>query len=271
MKTFFYLFTIVIFHLNTNPVQSQSKDVALDLKRPLPLDQKITTGKLKNGLTYYIRENHKPEKRAELRLAVNAGAVLEDDDQQGLAHFLEHMAFNGTRNFAKQEIVDYLESIGMRFGPDINAYTSFDETVYMLQVPTDSAAILEKAFQILEEWAHNVTLDPAEIEKERGVVVEEWRLGRGADARILDKQLPVLFHDSRYAQRLPIGKKEILETAPREAFTRFYQDWYRPDLMAVVAVGDFSKTAIEKLIQKHFSKIKPPKSERERPLYPVPN
>jgi zinc protease len=266
MRNFSYL--LFYFAFIVTSLQGQTNN---ELKNPLPFDPSITTGKLKNGLTYYIRENHKPENRAELRLAVNAGSVLEEDNQQGLAHFLEHMAFNGTENFAKQEIVDYLESIGMRFGPDINAYTSFDETVYMLQVPTDSAAILEQAFQILEEWAHNISLDPAEIVKERGVVIEEWRLGRGADARMLDKQLPVLFHDSRYAQRLPIGQKEILESAPRDAFTRFYEDWYRPDLMAVVAVGDFDKTKIEKLIRDHFSKIKAPKTKRERTLYPVPN
>jgi zinc protease len=271
MKKFLELFIILIFCISTNPLPSQSKNSELDLNRPLPVDSKITIGKLENGLTYYIRENRKPENRAELRLAVNAGSVLEDDDQQGLAHFVEHMAFNGTKNFAKQEIVDYLESIGMRFGPDINAYTSFDETVYMLQAPTDRAEILETAFQILEEWAHHVTFDSTEIEKERGVVVEEWRLGRGANARMLDKQLPILFHESRYAQRLPIGQKEILETAPREAFTRFYQDWYRPDLMAVVAVGDFDKTIIEKLIQEHFSKLEAPKTQRERALYPVPD
>lgn len=277
MKRVVLILTLFIFFFafNSTALHSQKKiqpkNAAADLSKPLPVDPKITIGKLKNGLKYYIRENRKPENRAELRLAVNVGSVLEDDDQQGLAHFLEHMAFNGTKNFAKQEIVDYLESIGMRFGPDINAYTSFDETVYMLQVPIDSAEILETAFQILEEWAHNVTFDAAEIEKERGVVVEEWRLGRGADARMLDQQLPVLFHDSRYAKRLPIGQKEILETAPRETFTRFYQDWYRPDLMAVVAVGDFKKAEIEKLIQRHFSKIKSSKKKRERQLYPVPN
>ncbi len=271
MKKFSGRLIILIFCIVTNPLQSQSKNSELELNRPLPVDPQITIGKLENGFTYYIRENKKPENRAELRLAVNAGSVLEDDDQQGLAHFVEHMAFNGTKNFAKQEIVDYLESIGMRFGPDINAYTSFDETVYMLQVPTDSAEILETAFQILEEWAHNVTFDSTEIERERGVVVEEWRLGRGANARMLDKQLPILFHESRYAQRLPIGKKEILETAPREACTRFYENWYRPDLMAVVAVGDFNKTVIEKLIQKHFSKLEASKPQRERPHYPVPD
>ena len=149
----------------------------------IPPDPQITIGTFQNGLKYYIRTNKKPEKRAELRLVVNAGSILEDDDQRGLAHFVEHMAFNGTKNFPKQEIVAFMESIGMRFGPSLNAFTSFDETVYMLQVPTDKPEVLEKAFLILEDWAHNVTFDPAEIDKERGVIVEEWRLGRGAGAR----------------------------------------------------------------------------------------
>jgi zinc protease len=271
MKRIAFIFFGCLFltAFNSNALHSQTKPA--DLAKPLPVDPKITIGKLKNELKYYIRENRKPENRAELRLVINAGSVLENDDQQGLAHFVEHMAFNGTKNFAKQEIVDYLESIGMRFGPDINAYTSFDETVYMLQVPTDSAAILEKAFQILEEWAHNVTFDPAEIDKERGVVVEEWRLGRGAEARMLDKQFPILFHDSQYAKRLPIGQKEILETAPYDAQRRFYHDWYRPDLMAVIAVGDFETAKISKFIKEHFSRIPKAKAQRKRTFYPVPN
>ena len=161
----------------------------------MPVDDKITIGTLDNGLKYYIRQNKKPENRAELRLALNAGSILEDDDQQGLAHFVEHMAFNGTENFEKQEIVNYLESIGMRFGPDINAYTSFDETVYMLEIATDSASIVNTAFQILEEWASKVSFEDEEIDKERGVVIEEWRLGRGAQMRMLDKQFPILFKD----------------------------------------------------------------------------
>jgi len=243
----------------------------IDLNKTLPVDAKITIGKLANGLTYYIRENHRPENRAELRLVVNAGSVLEEDHQQGLAHFVEHMAFNGTRNFAKQEIVDYLESIGMQFGPDINAYTSFDETVYMLQVPTDDAAIVEKALMILEEWAHNITFDPEEVEKERGVVIEEWRLGRGANARMRDKQFPVLFKGSRYAERLPIGKKEILETAEAEELVRFYKDWYRPDLMAVVAVGDFDRRDIEALIKERFATLPAVEQPRERPWFELPD
>jgi zinc protease len=216
---------------------------------PIPLDPAVRHGVLSNGLQYYIRENHKPAKRADLRLIVDAGSVLEDEDQRGLAHFVEHMAFNGTARFEKQELIDYLESIGMRFGPDINAYTSFDETVYLLEVPTDDTAIMETAFRILEDWAHQVSFEGEEIDKERGVVVEEWRLGRGAQGRIRDKQLPVMFHGSRYADRIVIGDKAILETAAHDTLRRFYRDWYRPELMAVVAVGDFVVTGVEELFR----------------------
>ncbi|TDI83477.1 MAG: insulinase family protein [Caldithrix sp.] len=264
-----FLRFLAIFWFATSIVSAQHANI--DLAQKLPVDSKITIGKLKNGLTYYIRENKKPENRAELRLAVNAGSILEDDDQQGLAHFVEHMAFNGTKHFAKHEIIDYLESIGMRFGPDINAYTSFDETVYMLQVPTDSAKIVETGLQILTEWAHNLAFEDEEIDKERGVVIEEWRLGRGASARMRDEQFPILLKDSRYAKRLPIGKKKILEQAPYDALKRFYRDWYRPDLMAVVAIGDFDKNWIEGLIKKYFSRIKGPEHKRERRSYPVPD
>ena len=238
---------------------------------PLPLDPAVRFGTLDNGLSFYIRENRRPENRAELRLVVNAGSLQEDPDQLGLAHFVEHMAFNGTENFEKQELVDYLERIGMRFGPDINAYTSFDETVYMLQIPTDDDEIEKTAFQILEDWAGGVTFEGEEIDKERGVVVEEWRLGRGANGRIRDQQLPVMFHGSRYADRLVIGEKEILEGAPYDAFRRFYEDWYRPDLMAVIAVGDFDADEIEKHIREHFSGLENPSSPRERVEYPVPD
>jgi zinc protease len=241
-----------------------------ELSASLPLDTAITKGRLANGITYYIRTNPKPEKRAELRLVVNAGSILEDDNQQGLAHFVEHMAFNGTKNFPKQALVDFLESVGVRFGADLNAYTSFDETVYMLQVPTDTPSIVNKAFDILEDWAHLVSFDDAEIDKERGVIIEEWRLGRGADARIRDKQFPIVFKNSRYAVRLPIGKKEIIETFKHDTLRRFYKDWYRPDLMAVVAVGDFDKQEIEALIRKHFSAILKRTTERKRAYYPVP-
>ncbi|MCA9733308.1 MAG: insulinase family protein [Deferribacteres bacterium] len=231
----------------------------------------ITIGTLENGIKYYIKKNAKPEKRAELRLVVNAGSILEEDDQLGLAHFVEHMAFNGTEKFAKQELIDYLELIGTRFGADLNASTSFDETIYKLRVPTDSLEILEQAFEILEQWAHAVSFDSLEIEKERGVVIEEWRTGRGANARMMDKQLPIILKDSHYADRLPIGSKESLETFPRDRLVQFYKDWYRPDLMAVIAVGDFDKTHIEALIKEHFNGVQNPAKERPRPSYPIPD
>ena len=178
-----------------------------DLQKALPLDPAVRIGTLPNGMKYYIRKNSKPENRAELRLAVNAGSTAEDDGQRGLAHVVEHMAFNGTKNFKKSELVDYLESIGTKFGPHLNAYTSFDETVYMIQLPTDKPEILDKGLQIMEDWSHNLLFDSLEVEKERGVVVEEWRLGQGADERMRRAYWPVLFKDSRYAERLPIGKK----------------------------------------------------------------
>ena len=248
----------------------QSGAPAQSANAPLPFDPAVTVGVLSNGMRYYIRENHKPEKRAELRLVLNAGSVLEDPDQRGLAHMVEHMAFRGTKRFANNEISSYLESVGMRYGPDINAYTSFDETVYMVTVPTDTAAIVDKGFQILSEWAHHVAFDPSQIEKERPVVIEEWRLGQGAENRMQNKWFPVLFSGSRYGSRLPIGDKAILETYKHAALRRFYDDWYRPDLMAVVAVGDFNKSQIESLIKRHLGSIPRKTNPRPRTSFPVP-
>jgi len=244
--------------------------VLMPQDQTLPVDKDLITGTLDNGVKYYIKKNKKPEKRAELRLFVNAGSVLENDDQRGIAHFVEHMAFNGTEHFHKNELVDYLEKLGIKFGPELNAYTSFDQTVYMLTVPTDSADILANGFLVLEDWAHNLSFDPVEIDKERGVVIEEWRLGRGANMRMLDKQLPILFKGSQYAERLPIGSKEIIENASYQTIRDFYHDWYRPDLIAVAAVGDFDVEEIEGYIKKHFSNINPPQNERERKIYDVP-
>ena len=238
--------------------------------QPLPVDKDVITGTLKNGLKYYIQKNQKPEKRAELRLYVNAGSVLENEDQRGLAHFVEHMAFNGTKHFKKNELVDYLEKLGIKFGPELNAHTGFDQTVYMLTVPTDSSDILATGFLVLEDWAHNLTFDTTEINKERGVVLEELRLNRGADMRMLDEQLPILFKGSRYAKRLPIGKKEIIESASYDTIKQFYKDWYRPDLMAVAAVGDFDPKVIEGYIKEHFSKLKNPENERPRTVFDIP-
>jgi zinc protease len=217
-----------------------------------------------------VRENREPRERAELRLVVDAGSVLEGEDQRGLAHLLEHMAFNGTAHFGEKELVDYLESIGMQFGPDVNAFTGFDETVYMLTVPTDSAAIVATGMQILGDWAQGIALEPGALDRERPVVVEEWRLRRGAEMRMFDQHLPVIFRDSRYAERLPIGLKEVIEDAPVEALRRFYEDWYRPDLMAVIAVGDFEADAMVVEIERRFGAIPAREEPRSRELFPVP-
>ncbi len=242
-----------------------------DGKKPIPLNPNVKTGKLANGLTYYIEQNKKPENRAELRLAVNAGSTAENDDQQGLAHFVEHMAFNGTKNFKKNDLVNYLESIGTKFGPDLNAYTSFDETVYMLQIPTDKKDILDKGLLILKDWACNLSFDSLEIEKERGVVLEEWRLGQGAMERMNRKTWPVLFKDSRYAERLPIGKPEILKNCPQHLLRDFYKDWYRPDLQAVIVVGDINVNEVEKQIKELFGDIPAPKNPKPLKSWNVPD
>ncbi|WP_345267292.1 M16 family metallopeptidase [Nibrella viscosa] len=241
-----------------------------DLKRPIPFDPNVKVGKLPNGLTYYIRRNEEPKNRAELRLVVKAGSVLEETNQQGLAHFMEHMAFNGTKNFPKNELVNFLQSSGVRFGADLNAYTSFDETVYQLPVPTDNPELFERAFQILEDWAHNATLDPEEIDKERGVVLEEWRLGRGAQQRMRDKYWPYLLNNSRYADRLPIGKEDVLRNFKKEALERFYRDWYRPDLMSVIAVGDFDVAKVEGMIREKFGRIPKATNAKARPTFTIP-
>ena len=241
------------------------------LTQAVPVDPQITVGTLPNGLRYYVRANKRPLGRAELRLAVNAGSILEDDDQRGLAHFVEHMAFNGTRHFPKQDVVAFLQSTGMRFGAHINANTSFDQTVYQLQIPTEDPAVIDRSLLILEDWARDVSFEPQEIEKERGVILEEWRQGLGAGQRMLDVQFPIMLQGSRYADRLPIGKPEIIRSCTRDRLTKFYTDWYRPDLMAVIAVGDFDPAAVEALIRKHFSSIPAAPSPKTRPLFEVPD
>ena len=250
--------------------QQQTAAPAPPLSAKLPVDPKVRIGKLPNGLRYYIRQNTRPEKRAELRLVVNAGSVLEPPDKLGLAHFLEHTAFNGTKHFAKNDLVKYLESIGVRFGADLNAYTSFDETVYILPIPTDTARIVDQAFTILEDWAHGQTFDPAEVANERGVVREEWRGRKGAGDRMLQQWLPIAFKGSRYAERLPIGTEASIMAATPAKLRALYDTWYRPDLMAVIAVGDFDPNVIESKIKQHFSALKNPANEKKRPIYDVP-
>ncbi len=236
----------------------------------LPMNPKVKTGKLDNGLTYYIMPNKKPENKVELRLAINAGAINEDDDQQGLAHMCEHMAFNGTTNFKKNDIISFLQDIGVGFGNDLNAYTGFDETVYILPIPTSKPENLEKGFQVLEDWAHNVTFRNEDIDGERPIILEESRLGKGAEDRMFRKLYPKLFKGSLYANRLPIGIDSIIKNFPHQAIKRFYKEWYRPNLMAVIVVGDITVEKAEAYIKKHFSGLKNPDGVRERKYADVP-
>ncbi len=233
-------------------------------------DTAVYTGKLPNGLRYWIRHNSYPAHRLELRLVVHVGSIVETDDQRGLAHFIEHMAFNGTTHFARNDLVRYLESIGVRFGADLNAETSFDQTIYILPVPTDSAGVVPRAFDVLQDWAMGDRFDSSEVVAERGVVLGEWRSGLGAASRVRDKEFPVLFRGSRYASRLPIGDTAIIAHAEPSQLERFYHDWYRPDLMGIVAVGDFPVDSIRKLIESHFAAMRNPPHERPRVNAPVP-
>ena len=243
----------------------------IDVNQNLPIDPNVRIGKLDNGLTYYIRHNEKPENRVEMRLALNAGSLYETEAQRGLAHFCEHMCFNGTKNFQKSELVDFLEKMGIRFGADLNAYTSFAETVYMLQLPTDDADLLSKGYQVLEDWAHNVSFLDEEIDKERGVIKEEWRLGLGADDRMRKKSYPIIFKDSKYAERLPIGLMDVIDNCPYDTLRAFYKDWYRPNLMAVIIVGDIDVKEAEQKIISHFSAIKNPSIIKKRIEYGLPD
>lgn len=262
----------VLLDKNDTAKPSNTRNSAAEFSGTLPISPRIIKGQLDNGITYLIRKNATPEKRAEVRLIVKAGSILEDNDQQGFAHFVEHMAFNGTEDFDKQEIVEYVESIGMKFGAHLNAYTSFDETVYKLQLPVNQKGILEKGIHILENWAHKVKFDELEIDKERGVIVEEMRARQGAGWRIFNKQLPVIYQDSQYALRLPIGKKATLEHGSHHDLVRFYRDWYQPELMALVAVGDFDPKFVKELFEKYFSSIAgTPQNHKPKPIYTVPD
>ena len=269
MKIFIRLLLVLLV---ASTVSAQPITIPTDLSQPVPNDPDVRIGKLKNGMTYYIRKNLKPKDKIEFRLVVNAGSILEDDDQLGLAHFVEHMAFNGSLNFKKNELVNYLQSIGVEFGADLNAYTSFDETVYMLPIPTDNPEHLDKGLLVLKDWASGLTFDEAEIDKERGVVIEEWRRGRGAQQRMRDEWFPQLFKDSRYADRLPIGSEDIIQNASYETIKRFYKDWYRPDLMAIVAVGDIEPDELEKKLRATFKKVNAPQGPlRDRLVANVPD
>jgi len=261
MKKILFTFLLVLIIVSQGAFAQKSTD----LTATIPANPDVKTGILPNGLKYYIKYNKKPENKVELRLAVNAGAILEDENQQGLAHFMEHMNFNGLKHFPANEIVHYLQSIGVGFGNDLNAYTGFDETVYILPVPSDKQGKLDSAFMILADWSGAALLSPDEIDKERGVILEESRLGKGADDRMMKKWLPAMFNGSKYGERLPIGKDSIIEHFNHSALTQFYHDWYRPDLQAVIVVGDMPVAQAEKVIIEKFSDFKNPAKTRERP------
>ncbi|WP_160136293.1 M16 family metallopeptidase [Chryseobacterium sp. c4a] len=237
----------------------------------IPIDPSVKIGTLSNGMKYYIKKNTLPEKKVDFRLAINVGSILEDENQRGLAHFMEHMNFNGTKNFPDNKLVDFLQSIGVKFGQHLNAYTSFDETVYMLPVPLDKPGNLDAGLKVMEDWAFNATLSDKQINKERGVVLEELRLGLGADKRMQDKYLPKQLYKSQYAERLPMGKKEVIQNFKPEVIRKFHQDWYRPDLMAIVVVGDIDVKDVEKKIKNNFEKYKNPLHPRERKSFNLPN
>jgi zinc protease len=256
------------FARNSEPTDTSAPPVLSSIIAN-PQDPSLTVGTLPNGMRYYIRVNKSPAKRVELRLAVNVGSLQEDDDQLGFAHFLEHMAFNGTTHFPQNQVVDFVEKAGMNFGADLNAYTSFDETVYMLTLPTDDPSILKNGLQIFQDWASGgITIDSNEVLAERGVVLGEWR-SRTVDTANLNFQRhqdSVLFGlESRYHTRRPIGLPESIEGANPAPLKRFYRDWYRPDLMAIIVVGDFDKAEMEREIKARFGSIPAPDNPRPRP------
>ncbi len=236
----------------------------------LSVNPDVRSGRLHNGLEYFVLHHPHPQDAVTLRLVVDAGSILETDSQAGLAHFVEHMAFNGTAEFDENELVAYLEQLGMQFGPDVNAYTSFDETVYRLDVPAENEETLRTGFRVMEQWARAITFDQDALDRERGVIVEEWRRGQNAAQRILRQHIPVLLADSRYAQRLPIGEMDVVRNAPREEFLNFYQRWYRPDNMAFVAVGDLPAERLEELVYEFFDSIPPPETPLWRPYFHPP-
>ncbi len=237
----------------------------------IPLNPDVLSGTLENGMKYYVQHNDTPRERAILRLVVNVGSLMEDPDQLGMAHFLEHMAFNGTRSYAENDLVRFLQGIGMQFGPDINAHTSFDETVYKLMIPLDRSENLNTGLDILEEWAFHMNLETKDIEEERGIIHEEWRRGLGASRRMMDAAYPQIMYKSLYGQRLPIGTEESILNSTPDSIRRFYEDWYRPDLMAIVAVGDFDAKEMEQEIIDRFSGYKNPERPRERTEPAVPD
>lgn len=260
------MLTMILFSAVTIFAQ---KGNDLNLNDPIKADPNVTIGKLDNGMTYYIRRNTYPKDRVEFRLAVNAGSNQENDDQQGLAHFTEHMAFNGIEGFPSNSVVDHLRGKGVVFGADLNAYTSFDETVYMIPMPLDDPANIDLGLKILRGWAHGLLFDNKEIDEERGVIIEEYRLGLGADDRMRKEYWPILMKGSRYADRMPIGLLSILQTFDYQVIKDFYSDWYRPDLQAVIVVGDINVKEVEQKVKTVFGNIPAKQNPRKKETYGI--
>ena len=237
---------------------------------PVPVDKEVRIGKLDNGLTYYIRHNEYPKNQVDFYIAQKVGSILEEDNQRGLAHFLEHMCFNGTKNFPGNSMVKWLESVGVKFGYNLNAYTSIDETVYRISsVPTERIGVQDSCLMILSDWADGLLLEGKEIDEERSVIHEEWRSQLPPNMRIMEKLLPELYPDSRYGHRLPIGTMEVVDHFPHQALRDYYEKWYRPDLQGIVVVGDIDVDRIEGKIKEMFSKIEKPVNPAERVYFPV--
>ena len=273
MKRFLTTLLLLLFVSSMAFAQTSkpNKEKGTDLTAKVPVDKKVKIGKLANGLTYYIRANKKPENRVQFRLVTNAGSILEDDDQQGLAHFCEHMAFNGTQYFKGNEMISTLQKNGIEFGRGINAYTGFDQTVYYVEVPSDNADLVEMGYKILDGWASKLLFDQEEIEHERGVILEEWRGGLGASDRLRKATWPIMFKGSKYADRLPIGLEDVIRNFQRPTIVRFYNDWYRPDLQAVIIVGDIDVNTVEAKIHEYFDSRKAVENPRPRPEFNIPD
>jgi len=264
-KRFLSLFLLSFFCLFQLAAQQQEL-------QPLPIDPQVRYGKLPNGLTYYIRHNEQPKERADFYIAQNVGSMLEEENQRGLAHFLEHMAFNGSKNFPDKGMDEFTQSIGMRMGENFNAYTSFDETVYMIMnAPVTRESVVDSCLLILHDWSGFITLADSAIDKERGVIREEWRTRQDAQARIWEQQLPKIYPDSRYAHRMPIGTIDVIDNFKPDELRDYYHKWYRPDLQAIIIVGDINVDQVETAVKRIFADIPAPVNAAPRPLFEVPD
>ena len=264
-KRFLSLFLLSFFCLFQLAAQQQEL-------QPLPIDPQVRYGKLPNGLTYYIRHNEQPKERADFYIAQNVGSMLEEENQRGLAHFLEHMAFNGSKNFPDKGMDEFTQSIGMRMGENFNAYTSFDETVYMIMnAPVTRESVVDSCLLILHDWSGFITLADSAIDKERGVIREEWRTRQDAQARIWEQQLPKIYPGSRYAHRMPIGTIDVIDNFKPDELRDYYHKWYRPDLQAIIIVGDINVDQVETAVKRIFADIPAPVNAAPRPMFEVPD